>query len=133
MNPLKKNANLFLSSSGNNLPDIYNSLIGFELAIKNKLLENGTWDRRIKHNIIPIIEQEIDKTKAIQLKNSLSLLKCVAVDGTIGTVSPEKYPDLRYFIFQEDDPGGSTDSDLEALYEIIKDIKEISKSKGKYL
>jgi hypothetical protein len=132
MNALRKNAKLFLSTTDNSLVGIYNSLVGFELAIKNEMLTKGNW-RKIRHDIIPIIEQEIDRTIAIQLKNSLSTLKCITVDGKIGQISVTMYPGLRYFVFIEDDPDGSTDQDLAKLHEIIQNIKKLSKSKGKYL
>jgi len=98
------------------------------------MLEKGVpWDKNIKHNIIPIISAEIDSSKASQLYNSLSKLKCILPDGKIGNISPQKYPDLRYFVFQEDDSTGSPGQELEELSEIVEDIKKISKSKGRYI
>lgn len=134
MSALRKNAKLFLSTTDKSLPGIYNNLVGIELAIKNEILGKGEpWDKNIKHNIIPIISAEIDSSKASQLYNSLSKLKCILLDGKIGNISPQKYPDLRYFAFQEDDSNGSPEHELEELSEIVEDIKKISRSKGKYI
>jgi hypothetical protein len=118
-----------LSNPSNPLLSLYCSLIVLELAIKDHFHQSGSWKRG--HCIIEWLTNDLNETSlGYQLESKLSALYCTHSNGSEVSVDANRYPDIRYLRHETDFPGKSTDSQLEEVLEIIRDIKTTLVNKG---
>ncbi|QSV70169.1 MAG: hypothetical protein HEQ20_04555 [Aphanizomenon flos-aquae KM1D3_PB] len=107
------------ADSSNYLLSLYCSLVALELAIKDHL--DPPW--QTGHKIIDWLGSLGETSLATQLDAQLSALYCTHKDGTEVNVKANQYPDLRYIRHESDFPGKSTDNQIQAALDIIRDIK----------
>ncbi len=128
----KHNIQAFLNSRSTNssLVEVYNKLVAIELSIKGKVASSsGTWGN-FKHRIVTEIARE-DSILANQLGNMLTQLKTRKMNGNIGSISNENYPELRYLVHEDDFPSqGSSESEIASLLQKVNDVVLVLRQKG---
>jgi hypothetical protein len=126
--PHNYNRNAFQAgaTSGSLLLNVYSSLVVLELAIKDHLNP-----RPSGHKVASWIANNFGEAAlSAQLRHRLGALYCTDRDGREANINADGYPDLRYLRHESDFAAKSTNVQLEAALEIIRDIAASLRSKG---
>ena len=102
------------------LLSLYCALVALELGIKDHFAGAG-WPSG--HRIADWVSELGQAALSVQLRNQLSALQCTDRDGVAASVEANSYPELRYIRHESDFVGTTTDVQIEAALQVVKDIK----------
>lgn len=115
------------STAASPLLALYCSLVDLELALKNHFWGTG-WRRG--HLLIAWVTEVGEAALATNLDNCLAALHCTTLTGGQSIVSGNSYPDLRYLRHDNDFAGTSTDAQLQAALQAVRDINAALRTLG---
>ncbi len=128
--PHAMNRAAFLAARNSDQPllSAYGQLVATELALKDN---SSIWRRG--HDVPSMLDDLGDSgitALSMQLRVNLSAIPCTDLSGNAASVSPDKYPNLRYARHVNDHAGGTTDVDLQDLVYTVEDIIVQLRAKG---
>lgn len=103
------------------LVKLYLRLVALEMALKDTDPSNYS----LGHDVIQMVQNRNDpalSALATALHAALAGLHCTDRRGRPATVSPAKYPDLRYLRHDSDFPGTTTDGALATALQALEDL-----------
>ncbi len=115
-----------LTVAQNGLLELYCALVVLEISLKDRMT---TWSGN--HDVPEFVTRAGETALGQRLRTALVGLWCTDRWGGEAHVAAERYPDLRYLRHESDFAGKTSDRELLAVLQIVRDIEAVLRAKGK--